>query len=574
MQKRVKNFTAKSFKEYMIFSALIGTLLYIFNSGYIFYASADSFGNSNTDIYIDFVGWQIAQFIAISYILFFILATLKKNLAQKLALFILFVAYAYGYIFILELGIYKAGGFANAMILNNLTDINKIIELVLLFLFAGVVYRYYEFLYKKAILLFVILFLFHAIDLQQYNTQYKNTKQQTTIDVNQTDDVKLNFSKNKPNILIIVIDAMPGWQFQKLLSHYPDLNSKLDGFTWYKNSVSNGTYTLVSTPGILGGNSYTMDKLNKKNYKTMFDGIDDAWGMIPNNFKKYDYQYIGEHYLSQSSLNKYNKYNNIEVISSNKAMANYSNNDGSSLDTKRLNNISLFKSMPIFLKSKFNNNNFLGKGEDSISINYNNIKSFYKVLENSITGNSKAPTIKLIWSKLDTIRPLSLNENCAQAQSKLFNKYGTKEMEWSINCHINALDKMFIKMKKDGYYNNSKIIIVSDHGSYKYGHRWHNYSIFPFLAVKDFNQRGNLKISNKAMMNSDVLAIACNGADSCKNVEKDPRFSDNPNRKRIFNVTLHGNKSDLINSKFPITYQIEVVGDVYDKKNWNKINNK
>ena len=73
------------------------------------------------------------------------------------------------------------------------------------------------------------------------------------------------------------------------------------------------------------------------------------------------------------------------------------------------------------------------------------------------------------------------------------------------------------------------------------------------------------------MMNSDTIAIACSGMNICKDVEPDPRINNDPNRKRVFNVTEHGNHDILNEPILPIKYQVEVTGNVYDKNNWKTL---
>ena len=84
------------------------------------------------------------------------------------------------------------------------------------------------------------------------------------------------------------------------------------------------------------------------------------------------------------------------------------------------------------------------------------------------------------------------------------------------------LAEWFDYLKENGVYDNTKIIIVSDHGSYQNmpvfseqnknlklprNIEWFN----PVLMVKDFNSSGNLKINRSFMTQADVPAIAFEG---------------------------------------------------------------
>ena len=66
-------------------------------------------------------------------------------------------------------------------------------------------------------------------------------------------------------------------------------------------------------------------------------------------------------------------------------------------------------------------------------------------------------------------------------------------------------------MSKNGIYDNTRIIIVSDHGApiKNYASELEIITYFnPLLIVKDFNSQGDYKIDNSLMTTADVPYIA------------------------------------------------------------------
>ena len=79
------------------------------------------------------------------------------------------------------------------------------------------------------------------------------------------------------------------------------------------------------------------------------------------------------------------------------------------------------------------------------------------------------------------------------------------------------LGNWFDWLREEGVYDNTKIIIVSDHGYYlnqtpELIHGGDDMSnFFPLFMVKDFNSKGAFTTSNEFMTNADVPTIATNG---------------------------------------------------------------
>lgn len=58
------------------------------------------------------------------------------------------------------------------------------------------------------------------------------------------------------NIVVFLVDRLDGTYMDELLEKYPELNEKLDGFTFYQNNVSHTTNTFPSVVQMLTGEQY------------------------------------------------------------------------------------------------------------------------------------------------------------------------------------------------------------------------------------------------------------------------------------------------------------------------------
>ena len=94
------------------------------------------------------------------------------------------------------------------------------------------------------------------------------------------------------------------------------------------------------------------------------------------------------------------------------------------------------------------------------------------------------------------------------------NYIGTEEAFKHYHVNASALYRLaeyFNELKKNGIYDNTRIIIVSDHGApiKNYASELEIITYFnPLLIVKDFNSQGDYKIDNSLMTTADVPYIA------------------------------------------------------------------
>lgn len=85
---------------------------------------------------------------------------------------------------------------------------------------------------------------------------------------------------SEENIVVFLSDRLDGVWMDELLEKYPELNEKLDGFTFYQNNVAHNTNTFPSVPQMLTNKLY--------NGKEWPDYMHEAWSgrTLPSELKE------------------------------------------------------------------------------------------------------------------------------------------------------------------------------------------------------------------------------------------------------------------------------------------------
>jgi arylsulfatase A-like enzyme len=146
----------------------------------------------------------------------------------------------------------------------------------------------------------------------------------------------------------------------------------------------------------------------------------------------------------------------------------------------------------------------------------------------------------------------------------------------------------FDYLKKNGVYDNTRIIIVSDHGmidkseafdTLKTPKGWgfQKCNFIATLIVKDFNERGALKTDNTFMTNADTPSIAIQGG-LLKN-ENHP-FTGKPlevKDKNSFSI-LNTSRAQSTRIRKEKSFDVKpdewftVKNDIFIDENWSRLN--
>jgi YidC/Oxa1 family membrane protein insertase len=348
-----------------------------------------------------------------------------------------------------------------------------------------------------------------------------------------------SLSKNGQNVFIIMLDKASGIYFLSVLNEHERLKSSFEGFVYYPNTVSYFRSTILGAPPLLGGYEYTPEALHLRNNESMKDKYTEACLVLPELFKKNDYS------VSVYDLPYVNFQTRMDTTFFTEKGMNAGNLEGKytgrfirelgdnapvrSIQADRLlqHNFTLFG---VFLTSPVIFRNIIyNKGNYWSATSNSRVDVVKDIAVQSYAALRYLPELTDTENKNDTFTLMV--SNMAHDPSFLqypdytvvseITDFGPDLFNGNINSHqyyhINnasylLLEKWFDFLKENGVYDNTRIIIVSDHAevladpSGMLGRDYTSYN--PVLLFKDFDSSGDMEIDFSFMTNADVPSMA------------------------------------------------------------------
>lgn len=409
----------------------------------------------------------------------------------------------------------------------------------------------------------------------------------------------LSFSKEGQNVVILMLDMFSGDNMQPMLDEFPEFYDLLDGFIWYPNTLSAGSATLQGEPGIHGGHYFTPIQVNLRKVDSLENEIARGYQIFANSFgeKGFDVVFAG---LSAglTTCENVKKYlttpvkfcgNRIDInrdylnywleLSHNNKISNWYKTHKASNISMILPILSFFKAAPYTARRHiYGSRSWMG----TYDVYVNDLKtaiSHLSTIDSFSTAsniNSKKDTFKYIQSA-STHFPYALTSNCQRSDRKS-TKATTESRESDesnlqyikqTTCVMRLLVNWMNWLKTNEVYDNTKIIMVSDHG-YRETNSIGFIRAHALMLVKDFNSSGLLISKDTFLSNADTPSIACSAIGGCENIIPDPTKYPIENRTLFF---THGpwNKGANNPNKYIVQKQYEVKNSIFDPTNWKSI---
>jgi YidC/Oxa1 family membrane protein insertase len=338
-------------------------------------------------------------------------------------------------------------------------------------------------------------------------------------------------SKNGKNLLVIMLDMAVSGYVPYIFDEKPELLDSFKGFTYYPNTISFGPVTLHGLSGIFGGYYYTpLNRQNRKNedyYNKLYESLQILPRIIAEsgfNTSIYNMPYIDNSIL--------NNYNNITAGQNFNIYTQYYLKNINPINMKNfyqtlyinLIRFSFFKTFPIILHTLiYDNGNYLSLFKTD---NYNlstidNYSSLYFLPNITEIKNDYLNYANIFINNLAHDPGFMQMPEYIPSNKKLKgNSIYANEVYYHGNmASFLLLAKWFDFLKENDVYDNTRIIIVSDHGTLSIT-PFANSISFPDIAywrlewsnslllVKDFNNEFTLNTDNTFMTNADVPHIA------------------------------------------------------------------
>ncbi len=369
------------------------------------------------------------------------------------------------------------------------------------------------------------------------------------------------------NVMVIMLDRAISEFVPYIFNEKPELVEKFDGFTNYPNTLSFGGFTNFGTPTLFGGYEYTPVEMNKRDGESLASKQNEAILMMPRLFSESGYKVtvsdpVYANYKWISDLSVFDQYPDIDAYISKGKFGDVSQKQAV-IDNNKRNFFcfGLMKSMPLTLQTAIYDDGTYNQvtsssGEsaayapqemDGMSKSTGMTSSFmesYNVMLNlpSMTKATEDSTNTFMYFTTDlTHEPMLLSEPDYVPRQNVDNteydaahterftvdgkslnmETGTQMMHYHTNmAAMIKLGDWFDHLRDIGVYDNTRIILVADHGrdlgftsevTYTASGEYVDTGLYhPLLMIKDFGSTG-FTTSEEFMTNADVPTVATAG---------------------------------------------------------------
>nr|WP_321305650.1 membrane protein insertase YidC [uncultured Sphaerochaeta sp.] len=444
-----------------------------------------------------------------------------------------------------------------------------------------------------------------------YNNHMQNLEknQQGTLALHEIKP-SISLSKEGDNVFILFLDRAISSYLPLVFEEFPFLEQQFKGFTYYPNTISFGAWTLTGAPPLMGGYEYTPDEMNLRDNEKLVSKHNEATLVLPKLFSDagYSVSVFDPPFANYQWSDDYTAFRPYPEIKVNRMIGKYSlqyksehedalNWDESFESTNIQNKLpmySLFKIVFPVLRSMIYDQGTYFLMDENPQVTDAFIDS-YAVLHYlpEITATDNHANSFVFLTNDTTHEPTFLQAPYYIPKSIITDSSNPLEEDDAYNqidqIHYQANAAALIKigiwldyLKSENIYDNTRIIIVSDHGrdvttptfkDYIYDgnvHAFYN----PLLLVKDFNENNSFHTDMCFMTNADVPTIAINNLDvSSKNPFTRNDLYESVN-KELVNVYYssadprhnQGNVFDLdLNKSFSIH------DSIFEESNWTPL---
>lgn len=404
---------------------------------------------------------------------------------------------------------------------------------------------------QKVILPAMILLTMSLIAVGSYQafTSSKSVrvsdKYKAAVSEEESTDNLIRLSRTGKNVVIVILDRAIDGYAPFIMDEVSGLDRKFEGFTYYPNTVSFGARTVQGAPALYGGYEYSAYEINKRKDEPLIDKINQALTLIPKVFAQEDYHStVCDVPLGNlKGGGDMSIFNDIEDCSTH-ILSSGAYWDLLTEDEKKATSAqqqkrnffcySLTKVAPLVMQQlMYDDGRYNSLSNNRVS---NTFANSYAVLKNlsklTYVDDGKGELFIMhnyMTHEQTLLDPPDYVLTSAEGSSDLSGKSRTlagrtmliDNIDQLGHYDINAsayilLANWFDTLKEQGVYDNTRIILVADHG-FDLG-QFEDLIIDdvgldaeyvnPLLMVKDYNCTGSFKTDNTFMTNADVPTIA------------------------------------------------------------------
>ena len=399
------------------------------------------------------------------------------------------------------------------------------------------------------ILASLVLFGMSAANAISINGQLSKIEKLTGQQAEDLNDV-IHLDRNGKNVIVLMLDRAAGRYAPFLFQEKPELQEQFSGFVCYPNTISYGGYTIVASASLFGGYEYLPQKLNEQRRDVpLYEKQNEALRVMPVSFLNQGYEvtvcdppYGNHHWIPDISI--YDDYPEVRAFITRDRYGNGGEEVREASEQIRKRNLfcySIFRIAPTIIQSElYDKSNYNHADGEFIVNGYSLFMGSYSVLTHlpQITQIQETGQGRFLMMANNTTHdPIIIHEPDYEPQPGHVNnsEYDAQhpiresmdgstislENELQLECYqtnmaaLLQVGKWLDYLKEQGVYDNTRIIIVSDHGK---GLACEDMIIpdgggeitlyNPLLLVKDFDSRQDFSISRDFMTNADTSLMA------------------------------------------------------------------
>jgi YidC/Oxa1 family membrane protein insertase len=442
------------------------------------------------------------------------------------------------------------------------------------------------------VLALVSFTIINFIKIKHDFLDYSEIRQTQREDINPV----YTFSETGKNVLVIMLDRAVSGYLPFIFQEKPELFNAFDGFTFYPNCIAFGSHTRIGAPPLFGGYEYVPSVI-QKNRQIALRKHNEALLMLPKLFSDMNYKTVVTdppfaNYSLKPDLSIFSPYSEINaknIIGTYSGVWLKRHSDIeilplADLIEKLLIRFSFYKiAPPVFRIFLYDKGDWLttdaGRNNAKVSVDtIDNYAAFDMLPDITTVTDNDINTYTAIDNDI-THSPAFFQVPDYIPSTEVTNR-GEGPFSEEDHYHVNMaalllLGKWFTFLQEHNVYDNTRIIIASDHGvglgsnfpgniTLPNGDSLQDYNAL--LLVKDFNAHGDLSTDHTFMSHADVPLLAVDGlVDNPKNP-----FTQMPLQHRKENglmiTSAPGTKFTIADNEW-----LYVHDNIFDPENWTAV---
>ncbi|MDR2943462.1 MAG: YidC/Oxa1 family membrane protein insertase [Treponema sp.] len=542
---------------------------------------------------------SLGLFIFYPLMIYFLFSEKVKRIISVLMVTTSFSALCNMFVFPGNYGLISSDLVFTGTVSHNLREISiNIFVLAILFAFLFLIYIRGG----KKILSFLVITLFIALvpisikNLFFINAEFNKLSQYYTPEHKTEESISpiFHFSKTGKNVLVIMLDMAESVFVPYIFEESHELYQKYDGFVYYPNTVTFNGWTVGGAPPIFGGYEYTPEGINSRSDISLHKKRNEALLMMPMLFSSSGFSVA----ITDPPYADNNWIPDLRIYDDEKNISGYIT-DGAYTDLwLKRNNIvlpphsevlkrnilwyAIFREIPLaFRQAVYYTGSWCAPFSEYRMRLFLNGYAMLDYLDELTDIDPQKEKSAVLMVNNTTHENWFLQAPDYKPQISVTD-YGKSPFSKEVWYHVNAaaikrLSDYFDFLKSHNIYDNTRIILVSDHGLLDVSHvtktglPFHVDQFNSLLFIKDFNAKGAMKTDMTFMTNADIPFFAM------KELIENPvnPFTGNAitdgqkNNPQLILIKRVQDKNETeIELNTQNTYYIR--DNIFDENNWNR----